>query len=58
MEQNVETALAAMLASGQPITADAIRTRLAMEEEIAVPELAPYEPALDDYDALLEEGAR
>ncbi len=58
IELNVETALVAMLASGEDITADAIRARLAMEEDIAVPELAPYEPTLDGYDALLEEVAR
>lgn len=58
IEEDVEAALAAMLAADEPITCDAVRARLAMEADVAVPELAPYEPVLGGYDELLEEVAR
>ena len=58
IESEVEAALAVMLATDEPITCNAIRTQLAMEADVAVPELAPYEPSLDGYDELLEEVAR
>ncbi|HJL14299.1 MAG TPA: hypothetical protein RMH99_01515 [Sandaracinaceae bacterium LLY-WYZ-13_1] len=54
IEEDVEAALAAE----EPITCDAVRARLSMEADVAVPELAPYEPALGGYDELLEEVAR
>ena len=58
LESDVEAALTAMLAAGEPITTEAVRARLAMETEVVVPELAPYEPGLEGYDELLEEVAQ
>lgn len=57
LEQEVEGVLMAMLDAAEPITCDAVRGRLTLEAEVAVPDLAPYEPSLDGYDQLLEEVA-
>ena len=57
LEQEVEDVLMAMLEAAQPITCDAVRGRLTLESEVAVPDLAPYEPSLHGYDQLLEEVA-
>lgn len=55
IEADVEVALRVMIDEEVEITCDAVRVRLAMNEEITVPELAPYEPKLDAYDDLLDE---
>ncbi len=58
LEADVEAALTLMLASNEPITSDAVRALMAVEADVAVPELEPYEPSLDGYDELLEEVSR
>jgi len=58
IEADVEAEIGAMLAAAEPITCDAVRAQLAMEADVAIPELTPYEATLDGYDELLEEVAR
>lgn len=58
MEADVENCLTAMLSAGEPICVDEIRKRLDKEEGVSVPQLAPYEASLEDYDELLQEVGR
>ena len=58
MEADVESCLESMLAAGESISADEIRKRARKDEEVSIPELAPYEASLEDYDELLLEVSR
>lgn len=58
MEEEVEVVLTGMLEASEPITSDAVRAQLAMEADVDVPDIEPFEPNLDSYDDLLEEVAR
>ena len=53
MQSDVETALELLLENGLHPLTDAVKA-LVSEEQVEVPEMAPYEVDLTDYDAMLE----
>ena len=57
MQDEVEVALALLLEEGEAVTADAVKALLA-DDERDVPQLKAFEVALEDFDALLTQGAR
>lgn len=54
MESDVQVALELLLASGQPVTVDAVKA-IVNPARIEVPALAPHAVDLSSYDALIEE---
>jgi hypothetical protein len=56
LEADVETALAGLLAAGEPVTADAVKGLVTANAAPTVPEMTTPEIDLSSYDALLSQG--